>query len=159
MKLFKKLFTKKEPKKEPKKSKTFDDYSFLLDLKKEKVKYIKIVDEYEKDGHLFKLGDKVLTKSNECDTYMVGKILSFYNNSGKWSNPVPYVESDKGYVMGVMGIMKPYTEELENNIKNLKPLEQWNYFVGDDWKYSEEEMVKKQSKYDSLQKIKENFVN
>jgi len=155
MKLFKKLFSKKEPKKR----KTIDDYSFLLDLKKSKVEYIKIIDEHEIDGHLFKLGDKVLTKSNECDTYVVGKIVSFYNNSGKWDNPIPYVESNKGYVMSVMGIMKPYTKELENSIKILKPLEQWNYFVDDDYKYSEEEMVKKESKYNSLQKIKKKFVN
>jgi len=130
-----------------------------LDLKKEKVKYIKIIDEYEKDGNLFKLGDKVLTKSNECDTYVVGKIVSFYNNSGKWAEPVPYVESDKGYVSSVVGVLKPYSEQLENSIKNLKPLEQWNYFVDDIYKYSEDEMVKKELRYNSLQKIKKKFVN
>ena len=155
MKLFKKLFSKKEPKKR----KTVDDYTPLLGLQKGGVKYIKIIEEWEIRGHIFKLGDKVLTKSNECDQYMIGKIVSFYDNSGKWSNPIPYVESNKGYVMGVMGIIKPYTKELENSIKNLKPLEQWNYFVDDDYKYSEEDMSKKESKYNSLQKIKKKFVN
>lgn len=116
---------------------------------------IKVLDEYTIQGITFMLGDKVLTKSNECDPYMVGEIVEFWNNDGKWTNCIPYVKDSNGDIWGVMGIIKPYSEELENEIKDLRPLEQWNYFVDDVYKFSEEEMVIKESKYEQLKKNKE----
>ena len=74
-------------------------------------------------------------------------MVSLWDNEGKWFNPIPYVKDEDGEIWGVMGIMRPYTDELYNKLSKLKPLEQWNYFVPDEYKYSEEVMRRKEEFY------------
>ena len=146
-------------KKKKKKKKSINNFKPLIDLLKQNKETVNIIKKQNIDGFLLKLGDKVLTKSNECDSYMVGEIVEFWDNDGKWSNCIPQVKDSNGDIWSVMGIIRPYTEELENKIKDLRPLEQWNYFVDKPYRYTEKEIIKKELKYNSIQKIKKKFVN
>jgi hypothetical protein len=154
-KIFSGLFKKSDRKDRVNKSReSVDRLNKALTLDKDIQVLYEEVNQYTIRGEVFKLGDKVLTKSNECDPYMVGEIVEFWNNNGKWSNCIPYVKDLEGKVWGVMGIIKHYSTELENEIKNLRPLEQYNYFVGDIHKYTEEQILEKEKKYEKIQKIK-----
>ena len=109
-------------------------------------------------GITYKLGDKVICRSNECDPLMVGTIVEFWNNDSKWANCIPQVEVE-GKVWGVMGHIKPYSEELMEILEPMKALEQWNYLIPDHLKkmysYSEDDMVRKEKQYKRVKKIKE----
>ena len=79
-----------------------------------------------KSGPL-KIGDKVICKSNEPDGYMIGHIKYFYDCEGKWRLPkmlpksyvITYIiEESTGKEWGIMGVVAPYSEELENELKN-----------------------------------------
>jgi hypothetical protein len=113
-------------------------------------------EEYEIDGHLFKIGDYVIGRSNECDPLLLGEIVEFCDNEGKWSTCIPYVKDVEGKVWGVMGKLKPYSKELMDELRDLRPLEQWNHMLPKDstFRYTEEDMVRKQKSYD---KRKETF--
>jgi|AntAceMinimDraft_18_1070375.scaffolds.fasta_scaffold313309_2 hypothetical protein len=120
--------------------------------------------EYEIKGVLFKLQDKVICRSNECGPLLVGCISSFWDNDGKWSNCIPQILCDNGSgIWGVMGHIKPYTEELMETLTPMRPLEQWNYLLSDDVKeqysYTEDEMDKKEKQYQMVQKKKETMAN
>lgn len=110
---------------------------------------------YEKNGTTFKLGDKVLVRSNECGPLLIGNIVEFWDNGGKWSDCIPQIVDSNGNVWGAMGIMKLYTDELYNKIKDFRSLEQWNYFLPSDspLKYSEESMVKKEEAHKKREKV------
>ena len=110
---------------------------------------------YEKDGVTFKLGDKVMVRSNECGPLLVGNIVEFWDNNGKWSECIPQIVDSNDNVWGVMGIMKHYSDELHNDIKDLRPLEQWNYFLPGDspFTYTEEGMTKKEDAYKKREKV------
>jgi hypothetical protein len=161
--LFNKLFNKKpkvdkrEERKQAYKD-AVDRLQTIVEEVKQKKKSINVgyiaPDEWEIDGVLYKVGDKVICRSNEPEPLLIGKIDYFWDNYGKWTNCIPHIKDNEGNVYGVMGIMKPYTDELLEEIKDLRPLEQWNYFVEDPWKYSEEEMLKKEEKYQNVQKAK-----
>ena len=159
MKIFN-IFKKKKEKKDK-------DFSSLLGLmennKKQPKKVEKIKEYHYKKADFdfkFKLGDKVLTKSNECDPYMVGEIVEFWNNNGKWENCIPQVKDKDGKIWGIMGVIRPYSKKLEKEIKKLKPLEQWNYFVPSDYQYSKKEILKKEKLYEqrknTLEKVFKN---
>ena len=105
---------------------------------------------YTRRGEKFMIGDKVICRSNECDPLWVGEIVEFWDNDGKWAEPMPQVKKENGEIYGVMGIMKHYSEELMETLKPLKPLEQWNYFVDDIHKYSEEEIERKEKSYQKM---------
>jgi len=123
--------------------------------KPKKVDPYEIKKEYEIDGHLFKLGDYVICRSNECDPLLLGEIVEFWDNEGKWSNCIPYVKDVEGKVWGVMGKIKPYSTELMDDLRGLRPLEQWNYFLPEDSpsRYSEEDMDRKEKKYEQMKKF------
>lgn len=138
------------------------DFQPLLDViskrEKEKVEYKELTEySYKRiDGeYTFKLGDKVICRSNEADPLMVGELVSLWDNEGKWTNPIPYVKDEQGELWGVMGVMRPYSDELYEELSKLKPLEQWNYFMPDEYKYSEETMNQKEEFYQKRKKALE----
>jgi hypothetical protein len=107
-------FFKRKKKEEVNKIQNFQP---LLDLmsNKKKIVYEEPTEYHYKrtDGeYTFKLGDRVICRSNEADPLLVGELVSLWDNEGKWSNPIPYVKDEDGEIWGVMGIMRPYTDEL-----------------------------------------------
>jgi hypothetical protein len=72
-------------------------------------------------------GSVVMVISNENTPVWKGKIISFYDNDCKWTNPFPIIikeENNKEYMC--MGIVLPYTEEGLNRLNNLEYKERWN---------------------------------
>jgi len=126
-----------------------------LEVVYEEIRYHKI------KGVMFNLGDKVICRSNECDPLMVGNIVEFWDNNGKWTNCIPQVEVD-GKVWGVIGHIKPYSKKLMEILEPMRALEQWNYLLPSNVKniysYTQEEMSKKEQKYVKRQKIKESLI-
>lgn len=117
--------------------------------------------EYEIGGHLYKIGDKVICRSNEPHPLWVGKIVEFWDNKGKWETAIPRVRNIRtGKIWGVNGVIKPYSEELMNSLRGLKPLEQWNFLVPEEVRYTEseikrkEELFKKKERFMSTKKVK-----
>ena len=108
----------------------------------------------EIQGNLLKIGDKVICRSNEPYPIMVGKIIEFWDNEGKWETVVPVVKNNRtGKKFNVHGIVKPYSEELMDTLRPMKPLEQWNYFVPEDVRYTEEEMKRKEEAFEKREKF------
>ncbi len=121
--------------------------------KKEK-KPFETLKEYEIDGDLFKVGDKVICRTNEPYPLIIGKIIEFWNKEGKWEKAIPVVRNlSNGKKFNVHGIVKPYSEELLNTLKPMKPLEQWNYFVPEEVRYTEEEILKKEEAFKKREKF------
>lgn len=149
--------------KDKKKKKTVEDFQTLIDLitPKKEIFYDEIKEYHYKriDGEfIFKVGDKVICRSNEADPLMVAEIVYFWDNDGKWADPIPHVKDSNEKIWGVMGIIRPYSDELYQTLIKLKPLEQWNYFVPKEYQYTEQEMERKelfyQTKLKSLEKFK-----
>jgi len=121
---------------------------------KKEVKKYKSLKEYEIDGHLFKVGDKVICRTNEPYPLMIGKIIEFWDKEGKREKAIPVVRNlTNGKKFNVHGIVKPYSKELLEILKPLKPLEQWNYFVPQEFRYTEEEMLKKEENFKKREKF------
>ena len=120
----------------------------------QKPKKFKPKETCEIQGHTFKIGDKVICRSNEPYPLMVGKIIEFWDNQGKWSQPIPVVRNNRtGKKFNVHGIVRPYTQELMDALRPLKPLEQWNHFVPEDAKYTEEQMKHKEETFEKREKF------
>lgn len=103
---------------------------------------------YEINGVTYTVGDKVICRSSEPHPLWYGKIVEFWDNEGKWENATPRVRNNRnGKVWGVNGIIKPYSEELMNSLKVLKPLEQWNHLVPEEIRFTEEEMLRKEETF------------
>ena len=139
-----------------------EDFKPLVDvISKNKKKEHNELTEYTYrgvDGEFkFKLGDKVICRSNEADPLMVGELISLWNNEGKWSKTIPYIKDEQGEIWGIMGVMRPYSDELYEELSKLKPLEQWNYFMPNEYKYSKEAMKRKEEFYqkrkDTLERV------
>lgn len=110
--------------------------------------------EYEIGGHVYKVGDKVICRSNEPHPLWVGKIVEFWDNKGQWETAVPRVRNVRtGKIWGVNGVIKPYSEDLMKTLRPLKPLEQWNHLVPEEARYSEEQMLKKEEFFKNREKI------
>ena len=119
-----------------------------------KKKKFKSKESAEIQGNLLKIGDKVICRSNEPYPIMVGKIIEFWDNEGKWETVVPVVKNNRtGKKFNVHGIVKPYSEELMDTLRPMKPLEQWNYFVPEDVRYTEEEMKRKEEAFEKREKF------
>lgn len=120
----------------------------------QKPKKIKLKETCEIQGHNFKIGDKVICRSNEPYPLMVGKIIEFWDNQGKWSQPIPVVRNSRtGKKFNVHGIVRPYSEDLMDTLRSMKPLEQWNHFVSEDVRYTEEEMKLKEEAFQKREKF------
>jgi hypothetical protein len=126
----------------------------ILDKKKgKKPKKYEPKENCEIQGYNFKIGDKVICRSNEPYPLIIGKIIEFWDNEGKWTTPVPVVRNSRnGKKFNVHGIVRPYTHELMDTLRPLKPLEQWNYFVPEDVRYTEEEMKRKEESFEKREK-------
>lgn len=148
MSLLKNLFTKKKEIK----VKKIDDYSSLLDLTKPKIKEKNKINYFEKNSNKFFIGDKVITKSNDCVDYKIGVITSLIE-LGSSKNIIPEIKNEKGETYSTNGIILPYDENTENKLKSLKPLEQWNSLVPKEVRYTKKEMSLKEKKYNLLKKI------
>lgn len=141
-------FFKKKEKKVSVKDK-IEEYKKLLNLyKKRKVKKKIFHKSYIIDNITYKLGDKIIGRSNECSPLLIGHIVEFWDNHNRWYNCIPQIKDNNNKVWGLNGIIRPYSEKLMNTLNKMKPLEQWNYFVPNEVKYSKEDMVIKQKRYD-----------
>jgi len=113
---------------------------------------------YTSKGYTYKLGDKVIARSNECDPLTIGTIVEFWDNKGKWSNPIPQIKDEvDGKVLCHFGQLKPYSDELLEILKPMRPLEQWNYLLPDNMKeysYPEKDMDRKEKQYKRVQERK-----
>ena len=137
-----------------KKKKSVKDFKPLIDVMSNKkiVHKNKTIKSYKTNGYTFSLGDKVISSSNECNPLLVGVIVEFYNNHGKWSNCVPQIKDKDGVIWGSMGILRPYSKDLFDKISKMKPLEQWNYFVPKKYRYNKKDMTKKEVLYNKKMK-------
>jgi hypothetical protein len=129
--------------------------SFLIKEKTEEIgkKYDPITS-YSIRGEWFNIGDKVLCRSNEPNDLIVGEIVEFWDNEGKWTEAVPMVhdiKSNKTYTC--FGIVKKYSDELLTNLNTMKPLEQWNFLVEEPYRYTPEQILKKEQNF-----LKKKFV-
>ena len=100
--------------------------------------YVPYTEMENNDGELIKIGSRVIVRSNEPDPLMIGTVIEFYDNEGKWRtkgvNPwghsIVNVEDEAtGKIFGCMGVIRLYNEQLLEELKDLKPIEQWNYLV------------------------------
>lgn len=138
-----------------------DRESFFKVISEEKnkttKKEFKKIESYEIDGHLFKLGDKVICRTNEPYPLIIGKIIEFWDKEGRLEKAVPVIRNNSnGKKFNVHGIVKPFSKELLETLKSMKPLEQWNYFVPEEVRYTEEEMLKKEESFKKREKFLSN---
>jgi hypothetical protein len=84
--------------------------------------------EYIKLGVTYKVGDRIICRSNEPGQLDIGVIISMFDNDGKWHDPIPVYKSeitDKEYLG--MGIIRHYSKFLVSLLKDMSDLEQWNF--------------------------------
>ena len=146
---FKKVFKKEESK-----INTEQLTKIILDTKKNNKTEYKAVNTYEVDGIIFNIGDKVICRSNEPYPILIGKIIEFWDNEGKWEKAVPVVRNIRtGKRFNVHGVIKPYSEELMTTLTPMKPLEQWNHLVPKEARYTKEEMLTKEIAFKKREKV------
>jgi hypothetical protein len=142
--------------KKPFKKKTEQNETSIILKQQEENKTInnpKILN-YDIDGYTFNVGDKVICRTNEPYPLLVGKIVEFWNNNGKWGKAVPVIRNiSNGKKFNAHGVIKPYSEELLNTLKPMKALEQWNYLVPKEVRYTEEEIKKKEESFKKREKF------
>lgn len=127
----------------------------ILDKKNPPKKKKKFVSKetYVINGITFKVGDKVICRSNEPHPLWFGKIVEFWDNEGRWETTTPRVRNTRtGKIWGVNGVIKPYSEELMSSLRPMKPLEQWNYLVPEEARYTTEEMTRKEESFKKREK-------
>ncbi len=79
---------------------------------------------FERTVEGLKIGQKVIVRSNEDDPLKIGTYQGFELITLA-KQPCPVVEFDDGKFL-VMGIIKPYSDELKEKLDKLTPKEQWN---------------------------------
>jgi len=119
--------------------------------KKEKVttktKYVEPTS-YVIHGIEYKIGDKVICRSNQPEPLWIGKIVNFWDNKGKWMSVIPQIRNVRsGKIYGFMGAIRPYSEELMITLREMKPLEQWNHLIPEELRYTEEQIKRKEDNY------------
>lgn len=113
-----------------------------------KPKKVKSLKSHKIDNFRYKIGDKVICRSNEPDPLFIGVITEFWNNEGKWKKALPVVldkETNKSITFA--GIMRPYSKELHNHLLKMKPLVQWNYLAPEEVRYTEKEIQLKEENH------------
>ncbi len=160
--MFKKLYDKyiRKKGKEEKTRNSITRLNNALNVPKDIEVVYEEITEYKIKDHLYKLGDKVIARSNECDPLTIGIIVEFWNNNGKWDNCIPQIKDEvDGTIWSHMGQLKPYSDELLEILKPMRPLEQWNYLLPDNVKemysYSKEDMDRKEKQYKNVQRNRE----
>lgn len=160
-KLYNSLFNKRKDKQQKTNESLIKLHESLHPHQDIKVVYEEIT-QYVIKGVMYKLGDKVICRSNECNPLMVGTIVEFWDNDGYWSNCIPQVKDESGEVWGVMGTIVHYTDELFETLTPMRPLEQWNYLLPENVKemysYTEEDMDRKEKQYKRVQDNKKKLV-
>ena len=152
--IFKNPFKKEEKPEVPQEAKEAFARIVLEQKNGKKVKKYKPKEICEIQGHTFKIGDKVICRSNEPYPLMVGKIIEFWDNQGKWEQTVPVVRNNRtGKKFNVHGVVRPYSQELMDTLRPMKPLEQWNYFVPEDVRYTEEQIKLKEESFEKREKF------
>ena len=85
--------------------------------------------------HWLKIGDKVISKSNEPDMYNIGYITGFYERSTKTQKDFPiirHIDDNEEYV--TLWAYEPYSETVVEILNKLTPMEQWVYMLkGSRW--------------------------
>lgn len=155
MEFLKNLFKKKEKRNPVVSNEAREAFAkIVLEQKNGKQKKYKSKETCEIQGHKFKIGDKVICRSNEPYPLMVGKIIEFWDNEGKWEQVVPVVRNNRtGKKFNVHGVVRPFSHELMDTLRPMKPLEQWNYFVPEDVRYTEEQMRLKEEAFEKREKF------
>lgn len=69
-------------------------------------------------------GDKVIVRSNENEPYKIGTFLGF-DTVGKREQLFPVVQVE-GINYICFGIVKQWTQNLQDQLDQLTPREQWN---------------------------------
>jgi hypothetical protein len=70
-------------------------------------------------------GDRVIVRSNEDEPYQLGTFVEYMPMH---SIEIPVVKFDRdGKNYFCMGIVRPYSVELEESLQTMKPKEQWDY--------------------------------
>lgn len=94
-----------------------------------------------------KTGMRVIVRGNEPDPLMICKVTGFTNLGGRIKNDpnnyFPVIEDEAtGKEYFSMGIVVPYSDELFEELKDLKPIEQWNYLTFPNGQISEKYGIK-----------------
>ena len=80
-----------------------------------------------------KTGMRVIVRGNEPDPLMICKVTGFTTLGGKvggGDSAFPVIEDEAdGKEYFSMGIVVPYSDELFEELKDLQPIEQWNYLT------------------------------
>jgi len=74
------------------------------------------------------VGQRVIVRSNEDDPLRIGEITRFEDFGGKAKPPLTVVVDEKtGEEIITMGIVKPYSNELMQQLIPMTAKEQWNF--------------------------------
>lgn len=103
----------------------------VIEPKEEIIGSYKPIEEMECDGILFKIKDKVVVVGNELGGFLITDIIGFWDNDGKWDNPIPQLTDETGKCYSTFGIMNHYTDDLVDLLNTIVDLEQYNFLVRD----------------------------
>lgn len=78
----------------------------------------------------FKIGDRVISRSNQDIPLMIGTVTGFDNFENPRNDDFPIVKcekTNKEYIC--LSILRPYSEQLLKELEGKNPKEQWNYLA------------------------------
>lgn len=75
-----------------------------------------------------KIGDRVLVRSNEPEQLLIGTLVDYFDNDGKWTTSTPMVRDEKtNEIFNCCGVVLPYSEKLYQKLLSMLPIEQYNW--------------------------------
>ena len=78
----------------------------------------------------FNIGDRVICRSNQDDPLLIGTISYFEDFDNPKNDDFPVVKCEKcGKEYICMSIVKPYSDELLQELNKMSYKEQWNYLA------------------------------